>query len=273
MSSWLRTWTLRISLAASVAIVPLAAAQHDDLWRDCVVADLGGSARQVRCTGMTVSLSHAPTTSQDGWLEAWATGAARGAPITREQLDVDGRRIALRILRGDRLRVFASPISQTLVVCEAEPSLFDRCRAAITWIVRRGLPPGVAFPEPQLELLGRPLRVPTGCELVGVERIRCASGEALGWRNAIPGGPRETIAGYERALRLRFPEAAAEEVPCIVAGRVGLGARFVIGPASTIVCAVEEGGGTATAQCIGYLRPGTPWPEPCAQVFQGTVPE
>ena len=100
----LRMRSLSLWIAASVAVCPSVAAQQDDPWSECVVEDLGGTARRVRCSGMSVSLSRSPTMSQDGWLESLAADTADGATITREQLDVDGRPTLLRIAEALSVR-------------------------------------------------------------------------------------------------------------------------------------------------------------------------
>src|SRR5258706_3366553 len=219
-------------------------------WTDCTVAELPGTVRHIHCESLDLRLMQAQTLAGADGVDAIAKGLPGGEATRREIIRVGSVDVPARV-HPDYL--VAAPRADVLAYCSDPTPGLAGCRNAVAVIARDGLPPGVAFPEPRLELLGHPFVVPPGCALAGTERIVCErTGFALDWREQQwEGGADAALTVGGQLLRSRYPHVDEERVPCVLVGRKGVGARFTVRKDSAVLyalaCAVDRGGVTSVA--------------------------
>jgi hypothetical protein len=265
-----RRWVALLALAASsctptVAVRPLTAPG----WEGCGVAELQGTMRNVLCPGLDLRLLRAQGFSGAPGVDAIAKGMPGGDATQKEVFHAGDIAIPARV-HPDYL--IAAPRVDVLAVCRDSTPALERCRAAIVAIAQNGLPEGVTFPGTRLELLGRPLVVPPGCQLA-TERIVCpTTGFAVDWREQEWKDDADAaITASTRSFRARYANVDEERVPCTLVGHAGVGARYTVhmdaGDAYALACVVERSGVASLAQCQGPAPIAAPYPSPCDQVF------
>jgi hypothetical protein len=265
-----RRWIVLLALAGSactptVPVRPLTAPG----WDGCGVAELQGTMRNVLCPGLDLRLIRAQGFSGAPGVDAIAKSMPGGDATQKEVLHAGDILIPARV-HPDYL--IAAPRADVLAVCHDSTPALARCRTAIAAIAQSGLPEGVTFPETRLELLGRPLVVPPGCQLA-TERIVCpTTGFAVDWREQEwKDGAEAAITASTRAFRARFAHVDEERGPCTLVGHAGVGARYTVhmdaGDAYALACVVERSGVVSLAQCLGPAPIAAPYPSPCDQLF------
>ena len=238
-------------------------------WAGCGVDELAGTVRNIVCQDLDLRVMRAQTLSGGPGVDAIAQSMPGGEAAHREIIRVGTLAIPARV-HPDFL--IAAPRADVLAVCRDSTPALSRCRTVIAVIAQSGLPPGVAFPETRLELLGHAFVVPPGCELAG-ERIACReTGFALDWREQEwADGADAALAAGARVIRARHPDVDEERVPCALLGQRGAGARYTVqtdaGVMHVLACVVYRGGVASVAQCQGFAPIAAPYPAPCDQVF------
>jgi hypothetical protein len=252
-----------------------------DPWEGCEVERLNGSGHSLQCPSYVVSLSSVSLTYGEYTLDlvqsVIATLKLDDSGARSERLRVDDLEVPVRI--SDQY-VIAEPRPGIGLLCHPRDEIpIGRCLAAVESVARDGLPPGVTFDlRASLYLLGHPLVIPDGCLLESADRMRCPStGAALDWRDA--GDEASTVGRMVdvmgRYLRANHRNVAQEEVACTLVDHRGEGVRFSTDDSrdpDILLCNVISEGFAASAQCLGRLPRGAPFPSPCDQVFDGIVP-
>ena len=257
---------------AACSVEPRARDMTAPGWTSCTVAELPGTVRKIRCGSAELRVMRAQTLAGPHGVDYLADTLPGNPKSRRESVRVGDRDVPMRV--GER-HVVAAPQPNVLAYCLAERAEdLWRCRAAIVSIARDGLPDGVEFPAPRLELLGRAIVIPPDCSLEGAERIVCRRG-VIDWREQeSTADAGSTLAGYSDVLRASLGQVTERREPCTLVGQTGVGAHYRVttprGVLYALACVVVRNGIASAAMCVGPEPPAPPYPAPCDQVFEAT---
>jgi hypothetical protein len=263
--------TLLASSAAAEANKAPGKQSQEPGWKDCVVSERTPTVRIVKCPDAELRFMRSPTMHGEQGIRTFLAGAGLSAPV--ETLQIGNKQMSYAVSPNPSSRMLvASPQREFLVVCYAKRALAaEPCLPRVSWMVTHGLPPEVAFPEPNMRFADVTLRVPEGCTMQGAERIVCQTGSLDFREEKARPNILDALQGLYAAAGVQVK--AAQQQPCSLGKYRGEG-RVLDVSASTLsftvmLCAAQSGGRSFTAMCIGAdPRKQSSYPVPCNQVLR-----